>query len=65
MIALLSPYRARLRGPLREMAVDLQIIVQAMVDGAAAREEPLNLALRRRVERAALGYLLGPVRSGA
>ncbi len=60
VIATLGAYRLQLQGNLREMAIDLKTIVQAMVDGAAARNDPLNLALRKRIERAVLGYLLGP-----
>lgn len=60
LVGALGPYRADIAGNLREAALDLQAMVQSMLDGAAARGEGNTVALRRRIERAVLGYLLGP-----
>ncbi len=49
-----------LTGDLKTRTMDCLTIVQAMIDSAAARGEKNTLALRKRVERAVLGYLIGP-----
>jgi AcrR family transcriptional regulator len=57
LMSALAPYAAQIPGNLQSSAIDLQTIVQALIDGAAARGEANCAQLRMRVERAALGYL--------
>ncbi|AZP11990.1 TetR/AcrR family transcriptional regulator [Undibacterium parvum] len=57
LMSALAPYAAQIPGNLQSSAIDLQSIVQALIDGAAARGEVNSLQLKMRVERAALGYL--------
>jgi len=57
LMGFLAQHRDAVAGDLRHAATDLLTLVQALIDGAALRGEPHSPALRRRVERAALGYL--------
>lgn len=58
LVEFFARYPKRVRGPLRETAIDIMCIVQSMVDAAALRGERNSDALKTRVMRAALGYLL-------
>ena len=57
----LSQHRADIKGDLKTIALDVQVIVQAMVDGAALRGESLTPALKKRVNRAVSGYVMGDI----
>jgi AcrR family transcriptional regulator len=61
----LARYRQHIGADIKTAALDLLTIVQSLVDGAAERGESNTLALRRRVERAALGYLLFDLPKGS
>jgi AcrR family transcriptional regulator len=54
---MMSRYRDQIAGDLRIAALDVHVIVQAMIDGAELRGEANSLALRTRIARAILGYL--------
>lgn len=56
----LAAHRGELRGRPPELARDLCSLFQGLVNAAVARGEAPGPALRRRVERAVLGYLVTP-----
>jgi AcrR family transcriptional regulator len=56
---ILQCYRREIRGDLTIVALDVLTIATAILDGAALRLEPNSMVLKRRVERAILGYLSG------
>lgn len=62
LVELLSRYPKRIPVPLRDAAIDVMTIVQSMIDSAALRGESNGRALKQRVTRAVLGYLLYRVR---
>jgi AcrR family transcriptional regulator len=65
LISALAPHASLLSTDIKTAAIDCLCIVKSMIDGAAMRGEPNSAALRERVERATLGYLLGPKLTGS
>lgn len=58
LVGFLAEHRGEVRGELATVARDLQTIAKALIDGAAAAGETNLPALRKRLERAALAYLV-------